>query len=141
MSTPTPNKLCAICSQYACQARFATISYTFHNTIDVDWFASAFHRVIKASGLKVRGYALTVHALVVRVWLDIDDIPAPKELQSRLTFPAPPGLTVKTGLRGHERCFLAVASIRADIQALKTSLGEGAVLIDNVVIRGSPGFI
>jgi hypothetical protein len=135
------NQICDICSQYACQTRFATISYTFHKTVDVEWFANAFHRVIKASGLKVRGYALTVHALVVSVWLDIDNIPAPQDLQSRLTFPAPPGLTVKTGLRGHGRCFLAVALIRTEIQKLRASSGQGTALIDNVIIRGAPGFI
>jgi hypothetical protein len=123
------NQICDICSQYACQTRFATISYTFHKTVDVEWFANAFHRVIKASGLKVRGYALTVHALVVSVWLDIDNIPAP------------PGLTVQTGLRGHARCFLAVASIRTEIQKLRASSGQGTALIDNVIIRGAPGFI
>jgi hypothetical protein len=134
------NQICEISSQYAFPTRFATISYTFHNTVNIQWFANAFHRVVKASSLKVRGYAITVHALVAHVWLDTDNNMAPQELQSRLTFPAPPGLTVRTGSRGYSRRVQAVAAYRAEIQWLTATLGQTA-RINNVFIKGVPGFI
>jgi hypothetical protein len=75
MSTPTT---CKHCGRVTCIDRYISLSYSFKQSVTLEWFAGEIAKVIASGGLKVRRYVVLAFEetpWIKAVWLDLDAPP------------------------------------------------------------------
>jgi hypothetical protein len=114
---------CKHCGRVNCIDRYISLSYSFKQSVTLEWFAGEIAKVIASSGLKVRRYVVLAFEetpWIKAVWMDLDAPPIEmNEIQNAMILRA--GARQLDRLPTPNRCTVCWAVVQ-EIEKLKKRL-------------------